>query len=156
MRIIMRQRLLSILDHYEIFDEVGQLLFKVNGKVAIAPELRIQNAEGEELGYTKFEMFHLLPHYNFFAGGEKIDRMAKKVTLFRARYELEASGWTVQGNFMDHEYQVTDAEGREIANISKAYLKVRDTYAIDVPDERNVLRVLMIALIVDSVQHPEH
>ena len=139
MRIIMRQRLLSILDHYEIFDEAGQLLFKVNGKVAIAPELRIQNAEGEELGYTKFEMFHLL-----------------KVTLFRARYELEESGWTVQGNFMDHEYQVTDAEGREIANISKAYLKVRDTYAIDVPDERNVLRVLMIALIVDSVQHPEH
>ena len=52
MRIIMRQRLLSILDHYEIFDEVGQLLFKVNGKVAIAPELRIQNAEGEELGRT--------------------------------------------------------------------------------------------------------
>ena len=44
MRIIMRQRLLSILDHYEIFDEAGRLLFKVSGKVAIAPELRIQNA----------------------------------------------------------------------------------------------------------------
>ena len=49
---------------------------------------------------------------------------------------------------------MTDDAGREIANISKAYLKVRDTYAIDVPDARNVLRVLMVALIVDSVQHP--
>ena len=95
-----------------------------------------------------------MPHYNFYENGEKIDRMVKKITLFRPRYELEEAGWTVQGNFLDHEYQVTDDAGREIANISKAYLKVRDTYAIDVPDARNVLRVLMVALIVDSVQHP--
>ncbi len=154
MRILMRQRLLSILDHYDICDEAGQLLFKVNGKFALTPELRIWNAAGEELGYTKFELFHLLPHYNFFADGEKIDCMVKKITLFRPRYELEQSGWTVHGDFLAHEYQVTDTEGREIANISKAYLKVRDTYAIDVSDARNVLRVLMVALIVDSVEHP--
>lgn len=156
MRIIMRQRLLSILDHYEIRDEAGQLLFQVNGKIAIAPELRIQNAAGEELGYTKFEMFHLMPHYNFFAGGEKVDQMVRKVSLFRARYELKQSGWAVEGKLLDHEYKVIDAAGREIASISKAYLKVRDTYAIDVPDKNNVLRVLMIALVVDSIQHPEH
>ena len=93
MRIIMRQRLLSILDHYEIFDEAGQLLFKVNGKVAIAPELRIQNAEGEELGYTKFEMFHLLPHYNFFAGGES--RSFARVTNWRSPAgRCRATSWT--------------------------------------------------------------
>lgn len=154
MRILMRQRLLSILDHYDVCDEAGQKLFQVNGKIALAPELRIRNAAGEEIAHMKFEMFHLMPHYNFYENGEKIDRMVKKITLFRPRYELEEAGWTVQGNFLDHEYQVTDDEGREIANISKAYLKVRDTYAIDVPDARNVLRVLMVALIVDSVQHP--
>lgn len=154
MRILMRQRLLSILDHYDVCDEAGQKLFQVNGKIALTPELRIRNAAGEEIAHTKFEMFHLMPHYNFYENGEKIDRMVKKITLFRPRYELEEAGWMVQGNFLDHEYQVTDDEGREIANISKAYLKVRDTYAIDVPDARNVLRVLMVALIVDSVQHP--
>ena len=46
MRILMRQRLFSILDHYDVCDEAGQKLFQVNGKFALTPELRIRNAAG--------------------------------------------------------------------------------------------------------------
>lgn len=52
MRILMCQRLLSILDHYDVCDEAGQKLFQVNGKIALAPELRIRNAAGLVYNYN--------------------------------------------------------------------------------------------------------
>ena len=59
-----------------------------------------------------------------------------------------------QGNFVDHEYTI-ERDGDKIAEFSKRWFRVRDTYGVEVvPDENDVL-ILATAAVIDTMVHPD-
>jgi uncharacterized protein YxjI len=66
----------------------------------------------------------------------------------------EGDRLVVQGNITDHEYDVK-YDGRTLAEISKRWFTVRDTYAVDVADDADTPLVLAITVAVDWMGHEE-
>jgi uncharacterized protein YxjI len=58
-----------------------------------------------------------------------------------------------KGNFVDHEYEI-DREGRAVANVSKRWFRVRDTYGVEIQPGEDDALVLAIAVCVDALSHP--
>ena len=56
----------------------------------------------------------------------------------------------MQGNVVDHEYEI-EADGTKIAEISKRWFRVRDTYGIEIAPGRDEILVLAVAVAVDAM-----
>ena len=61
MRLRIKQRLISNLDSYDIFNESGETVFTVKSKFANGHYLRIYNAAGQELGSVRERMLTCRP-----------------------------------------------------------------------------------------------
>lgn len=60
----------------------------------------------------------------------------------------------IKGNILDHEYRI-DVEGEQIAEISKKWFHIRDTYGVEIgPGQDNAL-ILAITAAIDQMAHEE-
>ena len=132
----MRQKLLSIGDDFWIEDNHGNRCFKVNGKaVRVRDTMEIENAGGSNAATVKKAM----------------------ISPLRERWHVEVAGGSdikVQGNIVDHEYTL-EANGDKVAEVSKRWLRVADTYGVEVQPGQNAALVLAIVAVVDSMAHPD-
>ena len=76
--------------------------------------------------------------------------MQKEFAFFRPRYNIDYNGWNIDGNFWEWDYRITNANGTEIASISKALFHMTDQYVMDVYNPQDALIVLMFVLAIDA------
>ena len=81
--------------------------------------------------------------------------MKKAMVGIRDRYHVEVDGGKdlkVHGNIADHEYKI-DRDGDEIAEISKKWFRMRDTYGVEIEDHKDTVLVLAVTVAVDAFSH---
>ena len=152
MKLLFKQRLFSWFDSYDIYDENGDTLFVVKGRLSWGHCLEIYNANEEHIGTVKEEVLSFLPRFAMYVNDEYIGQIKKEFTFFIPSYTLDCNGWQVEGDIFEWEYQVTDSDGREIMNASKQLFNWTDTYVIDVANAEDALLSLMIVLAIDAAQ----
>ncbi len=159
MKLVLKQRILSWFDSFNIYDEAGNIYFKVKGKLAWGHKLVIYDAAGNEVGMVREKIIDLLPHFNLFKDGEKVGSLSKKLTILRPKFKIDFRGWDVDGDWMQWDYSIRGKGGRQVARIYKKLLRLVDTYVIDVEDEADALDALMVVLAIDvekcSERHKE-
>ena len=141
MKLLFKQRFFSWLDSYDIYDEAGNTVFTVEGQLAWGHCLHILDAQGAHIGTLKEVVFSFLR----LAGTIK-----KEFTFFRPRFDVDVNGWQVEGSFMEWDYSILDAQGGEVARISKELFHWTDTYVLDVANPDDALGVLLVALAIDA------
>ena len=60
----------------------------------------------------------------------------------------------MRGNILDHEYRI-ERDGDRIAEVSKKWLRVRDTYGIEIQPGEDELLILAIAVALDAIEHDQ-
>ena len=150
MRLLFKQRFFSWFDSYDIYDEAGNTVYTVEGKLSWGHCLHILDAGGNHVGTVQERVFTLLPKFELYESGEYIGSIQKEFSFFRPRYDIDCFGWQVEGNFWEWDYTVTEACGGLVASISKELLNWTDTYSIDVTDPENALYALMLVLAIDA------
>ena len=159
MKLVLKQRILSWFDSFNIYDEDGNIYFKVKGKLAWGHKLVIYDAAGNEVGMVREKIIDILPHFNLFKDGEKVGCISKKLTVLRPKFKIDFRDLDVDGDWMQWDYSIRDKRGRQVARIYKKLLRLVDTYVIDVADEDDALDALMVVLAIDvekcSAEHKE-
>ena len=150
MKLLFKQRIFSWFDSYDIYDEQGNTLFTVEGKLGWGHVLHIIDRYGEHIGTVKQVVLTLLPRFEIYMRERLAGSISKELTLFKPAYNIDFNGWHVEGSFLEWDYSVIDAAGREVAQISKELLHLTDTYVIDVNDPQDALCVLMLVLAIDA------
>lgn len=150
MKLLFKQRFFSWLDSYDIFDERGETMFTVEGKLAWGHTLHILNRQGKHIGTVKERVITLLPKFELYVNDEYVGCISKELTLFRPAFDIDFNGWHVEGSFMEWDYSVIDGSGRQIAQVSKEIFNLTDTYSIEVFDSADALCALMLVLAIDA------
>ena len=87
-------------------------------------------------------------------GGETLAEIHKAmVTPMRDRYTVEVTGGAdleVQGNIVDHEYAI-EAGGTKVAEVSKKWFRVRDTYGVEVAPGQHDVVILAVTVGIDMM-----
>jgi uncharacterized protein YxjI len=148
----MREKLFAIGDDFWVETEGGERAFKVDGKaLRVRSTFILESPSGEELFKIQEKKLHIRDTMEIERGGDTVATIKKAlITPLRDRFaiELEAGGdLTAKGNIVDHEYEI-ERDGDKIAEISKRWFRVRETYGIEVvPGENDALIVAAVVCI---------
>jgi uncharacterized protein YxjI len=156
---VIRERFFSIGDDFDILDEHGTKLLHVDGKVfSLRNKVVIEDLDGQELASVHRHLVALRPTYEIRIGGEKAAEVRKRLfTPFREKFTIDVPGpddLEMRGDLLDHEY-VIDRGGREVAAVSKRWLTIRDTYAVQIAADQDPLLILASVLALDLALHRE-
>lgn len=159
MRYLMRERILSWGDDFTIKDAEGDEAFYVDGKVfSFGDKLSFKDKDGKEVASIDQKLLSFGPQYEIMRDGTTVAVVKKQLfTLFRARFTVDVPGpddLEAKGNFLEHEY-VFERDGRDIARISKKWLSLSDSYAIDINEGEDDVVILAAAVVIDLVSHPD-
>ena len=150
MRMFFRQRIISLLDSYDIYDEDGCTLFTVKGKFGLSHRFSVYDVNDREVAYVEQKILTILPKFSINANGTDYGTINRKLTFFRPKYELESLGWRMEGDIFQWDYEIIDDNNKLIADVSKKIISLSDQYWIDVPDDSNALLALLFVLAVDA------
>jgi uncharacterized protein YxjI len=154
----MRQKLVSFGDDFWITNEAGQKVFKVDGKVLrVRDTLKFKDLQGNVMCQIQERMLRVKDSMAIEDGhGDKIAEVKKAlITPLRDRWTVKIRNgpdMDVQGNILDHEYEITEGR-RKVAQVSKKWFRVRDTYGVEVaPDQEDVI-ILAVTVALDNMAH---
>ncbi|MFZ0324829.1 MAG: LURP-one-related family protein [Actinomycetes bacterium] len=152
-RFQMREKLLSVGDDYWIEDEDGEKVFKVDGKaVRFRETFVLEDAHGHEVATIKEKKLAVRDTMTIEIGGSEA-KVHKRMLGIRDRYLVDfdkGDDFKAKGNFLDHEYEI-EREGHKVAEISKKWFRVRETYGVEMDAEENVALILAITVCIDAM-----
>jgi len=153
----MREKLISIGQDAYIEDTNGQKVFHVDGKVMrIRDTLFFKDMQGNTLAKIQERKLRIKdtmeiegPH------GEHLATVKKAlITPVRERWVAkigDGPDLEVQGNILDHEYQIS-AGRQKVAEVSKRWFRIRDTYGVEIAPEQNDIVILAITVAIDMMR----
>ena len=151
----MRAKLFAIGDDFWIEDESGDHAFKVNGKAFRARDTFVlEGPSGEELLKAQERKLRVHDTMVIERGGERVATIQKAlIRPLRERFTIDLEGageLKAHGNIVDHEYEI-ERDGQKIAEISKRWFRVRDTYGIEIAAGEEVPLLLTVAACIDEM-----
>jgi len=154
----MHEKLVSIGDDYWIENEAGERAFYVDGKaLRIRDTLIIKDVQGHELYKLKEKLLRIRDTLDIEDGQGRTAATIKKalITPLRDRWKVDledGSEMNVQGNILDHEYKI-EAGREKVAEVSKKWFRIRDTYGVEVSPGQDAALILAITVAVDQMAH---
>ena len=153
----LRQRLLAIGDDFDISDANGVAVYKVDDRMfRLRQTWVIETLDGREAITVRRKLIAVRKTAQLLRDGEVIATIRKAlIAPLRDTFmiDLEAGGeLEAKGNVLDHEYAIS-RDGTAVAQVSKRWFTVRDTYGVDIADGEDVELMLAIAVAIDDLAH---
>ena len=151
----MREKLFAIGDDFWVENEGGQRAFKVNGKaLRVRDTLVLESPRGEELYSIQEKMVRVRDTMHIERGGRQVATVKKAlITPLRERFSIDVDGggdMEAKGNILDHEYKI-ERGGDEVAEISRRWFRVRDTYGVEINPGQDDALVLAVVVCIDQM-----
>ncbi|MEA1902349.1 MAG: LURP-one-related family protein [Actinomycetota bacterium] len=146
----MREKMVSIGDDFWIENDQGERAFKVNGKaLRVRDTLIFETPDGQELAKIQKRVARIKETMKVEGPDGSTLATIKKamITPLRERHSVsigDGEDLTVHGNIVDHEYTISADGGGKIAEVSKKWFRVRDTYGVEIEPGQNDVIILAV------------
>ena len=153
----LQEKLFSIGDDFWIENGAGQRAFKVDGKaLRIRKTLVIEDTAGREVATIKEKLVSIRDVMTIERGGQPLATIKKALfTPLRERFEVDGGGgltYDVKGRITDHQYTF-ERDGQQVAEVSKKWFSVRDSYGVEVGPNEDVGLILASVVAIDQMTH---
>ncbi|WP_406382558.1 LURP-one-related/scramblase family protein [Streptomyces sp. NBC_01618] len=161
MRFLVRERLFAVGDDYWIEDADGRKVFLVDGKaMRVRETFELKDAQGRILVEIRQKLLSLRDTMLIERDGEQLAEVKRKrLSLLRNHYRVTLVDGTeldVSGKILDREFAI-DYDGELLAQISRRWLTVRDTYGIDVVrEDADAALLIAVSVCVIVLADKEH
>ena len=151
----MREKLFSIGDDFWIENEEGDRAFKVDGKaLRIRDTLVLEDPSGAELFTVQEKKLRVRDTMEIERDGKTVATVKKAlITPLRDRFAIDVENgddMEAKGNIVDHEYKI-ERGGDKVAEVSKRWFRIRDTYGIEIEPEQDEALILAVTVCIDQM-----
>ena len=151
MKLYIKQKIFSWNDKFSVYNEVGEERYYVEGELfSWGKKLHVYDHARQEAAFIRQELFTLLPKFIVSIGGQDIAEIVKEFTFFKPKYRIDGLGWEIDGDFWDHDYEITK-NGRTIVSLSKEWFTWGDCYELDIESPEDEIVALAVVLAIDCV-----
>ena len=153
----MREKVFALGDDYWVENDAGERAFKVDGKVLrLRDTFALEDPSGAELYKVQKKLLKIRDTMGIERGGQTVATVKKAIfTPFRERFSIaveDGEDLSAQGNIVDHEYKI-ERDGNTIAEVSKRWFRVRDTYGIEVAPGEDDALIIALTVCIDQMAH---
>ena len=151
----MRAKLVDVGDDYWVETTGGRRAYKVDGKaLRVRDTFTIRDAGGQVVATMQERVARVRDTMKIDRPGKPSATIKKAaISPLRDRYVIEADDIgeiRAQGNLVDHEYTF-ERDGAKIAEVSKRWVRVRDTFGIEIEPGVDVALILAATAAIDSM-----
>jgi uncharacterized protein YxjI len=151
----MREKLFAIGEDFWIENEAGERAFKVDGKALRARDtLILKDTSGDDLFKVQKKALHVRDTMKIERDGDTAATVKKAlITPLRDRFSIEVDGGKdleAKGNIVEHEYKI-ERDGDHVAEVSKRWFRVRDTYGIEIAPGENDALILSVVVCIEQM-----
>jgi len=153
----MREKMFAIGDDFWIETDGGERAFKVNGKaLRVRDTLVLETPGGEEVFKIQEKKLSVRDKMEIERDDRTVATVRKAlVSPLRDRFSIDVENgpdMEAKGNIVDHEYKI-ERDGDEIAEVSKRWFRVRDTYGIEITSGQDDALILAVTVCIDQMTH---
>ena len=157
---VIRERLFGLGEDSDITDQAGEPVLHVDGKVlSLHNRLILHDPAGREVGQVNRKLAALRPTYEITMDGKDVAEVRKHLfTPFGERFTIDvrdAGGMEIDGDLLCHEFTI-QRDGQTVAAISKRWLTMTASYAVEVAPGEDDLLILASVLALDLAIDAEH
>ena len=157
---VIRERMFRLGEDSDITDEAGQPVLHVDGKVlSLHNRLILRDPAGREVGHVHRKLAALRPAYEITLGGKDVAEVRKHLfTPFGDRFTIDVPGpddMQISGDLFSHEFTI-NRDGQVVATVSKRWLTLTASYAVEVAPGEDDLLILASVLALDLAIDAEH
>lgn len=152
MELLIKQRVFSWSDTYDVYDESGEPRYYVEAEVfSFGHQIHVYDKRtGAEVGSVHQKLFTFTPEFEIVIAGCTVGTIRKEFTLFTPRYQVDFRGWDVEGDFMNWDYAVYHGS-RKVMSICKELFRWGDTYVLRYGDIGDEIPGLLLVIAIDAV-----
>ena len=153
---VMREKMFSIGDDFWI-EKGGQRAFRVDGKaLRIRETLVFEDPAGREVATIKEKLVAIRDTMTIERDGQVVATIKKAlISPLRDRFVVQlATGGElrIKGNIVAHNYEF-ERDGRTVAEVSKKWLALRDTYGVEIQPGEDDALILAATVALDQMVH---
>jgi uncharacterized protein YxjI len=153
----MQEKIFALGDDYWVENDAGERAFKVDGKVLrLRNTFVLEDPSGAEVYKVQKKLLHIRDTMQIERGGQTVASIKKAlITPFRERYSISVENGDdleAKGNIVDHEYKI-ERGGVRVAEVSKRWFRVRDTYGIEVAPGQDDALIIAVTVCIDQMAH---
>ena len=157
---VIRERLFRLGEDSDITDEAGQPVLHVDGTVlSLHSRLILRDPAGGEAGQVRRRLATLRPAYEITIDGKDVAEVRKHLfTAFGERFTIDVHGagdMEIDGDLLNHEFTI-QRDGHTVATISRRWLSMTTSYAVEVAPGEDDLLILASVLALDLAVDTEH
>ena len=159
MRYLVRERLFSISDDFWVTDERGDKIFLVDGKaLRLRETFELKDASGAILATIRKRFLSFTDTLDIEHDGEVVATVHRAIfSLLHHRAYIDIPGrgrLEAVGNIIDKDFEIRDGD-QVVAQISRAWFHVRDTYGVDIAPGENDVLILASTVVIDLCCHAD-
>jgi uncharacterized protein YxjI len=150
----------AIGDDFWIENQEGQRVFKVDGKaLRLRKTLIFEDMNGNKLAKIQERLLTFKDTMAVEDADGHPMAVIKKglIAPLGDHWSVNVRGGPdldVQGNILDLEYSILQKR-RKIAEVSKKWLSLTDTYGVEIDEGQNDILILTVAIAIDMMAHDE-
>lgn len=151
MQLLIKQRVFSWTDSYDVYDENGDARYFVQAEfLTLGHQIHVyEKATGREVGSIHQRLLTFLPAFDIVVDGQEQGCVSKEFSLFTPKYHVDFRGWDVEGDLLGWDYQVYQGD-MEVMSISKEWLTWGDTYVLNFTNPAYEMPGLLLVLAIDA------
>lgn len=152
MELMIKQRVFSWSDTYDVFDRDGQPRYYVKAEIlSLGHQIHVYDKQtGQEVGSIHQRLFTFLPTFDIVIGGQTMGTIRREFSFFTPRYHVDFRGWEVTGDFLGWDYTACQ-NGREVLSVSKEPFHWGDTYVLRYQTVADEISGLLLVIAIDAI-----
>ena len=150
---VIREKMFRLGEDSDITNESGEPVLQVDGKImSLHQRLILRDLAGREVAQVHRKLVAFRPTYEITVDGKNVAEVRQHLfTPFRERLTIDVPGagdLEISGDLFSHEFTI-QRDGHTAATISKRWLSLTASYAVDVAPGENDLLILASVLALD-------
>ena len=151
-KLYIKQKLLSFSGKFSVTDEQQREKYTVEGSFLKLPKsFTIYNDLQQEVAVITKQMLTLLPKFKLEVDGKEVAVIKKELTFLKPKYTIESAGLEISGDWWDMHFEIYH-QGQLVGRVNKVWMKLADTYEVEIIDDYLEPLVISIVIAIDCVR----
>lgn len=153
MKLYMKAKIASIHNKIEITNEAKEPVYHIQSKVLSLHNVTyLRDAEGGDVATITGKVVSLHDiHRIEMHDGRTVELRSELLHLTRDVLDIEALGWRLEGDIVQHNYQLADSQGQVLARTHRKWLTLHNTYELEIVDETDMDLIVAVLVALDKI-----
>lgn len=153
MKLHMKSKLASIHDKITVTDDGGNALYHIQSKLfSLHNVTYLTDGSGQEIAViTRKPVSMHDVHTIQLLDGTEIELRTELLHLTKDVLDIDALGWQLTGDLLQHDYQLMDDQGQLLAKTHRKWLSLHNTYEVEVADEERMDLIVAVLVTLDKI-----